>query len=153
MVNETFISDDINFLLVDDYSSIRTIVKDQLRYFGFKGEILEADSAEEGIKILEERNGQVKGENAIDVIFSDWNMPGMNGLEFLQWARARPYLALTPFLILTTESERIKIVDAITNGASNYLIKPWTKKELSEKLARSWRKAYPDSSINPIVMD
>lgn len=151
MVTQTFISDDINFLLVDDYSSIRTIVKDQLRYFGFKGEIVEAESAEEAIKVLEERNSQVKDENSIHVIFSDWNMPRMNGLEFLKWARSQSYLQETPFLILTTESERMKIVDAISNGASNYLIKPWTKKELSEKLARSWRKAYPDSTVNPII--
>jgi CheY-like chemotaxis protein len=148
---ETYISDQINFLLVDDYSSIRTIVKDQLRYFGFKGKIIEAESAEEGIEILEKRNGQVQGEGNIHVIFSDWNMPGMNGLEFLKWTKAQPYLQKLPFLILTTESEKMKIVDAISNGASNYLIKPWTKKELSEKLARSWRKAYPESGENPIL--
>jgi CheY-like chemotaxis protein len=150
MSGETYISDDINFLLIDDYSSIREVVKEQLRYFGFKGNILEADSAEEGITILEERNGQVQNAGSIDIILSDWYMPRMNGLEFLKWTKSQYYLKNLPFLILTTESNKMKIVEAINHGASNYLIKPWTKKELSEKLARSWRQAYPDSSINPI---
>ncbi len=150
MVMETFIHDKITFLLVDDYSSIRTIVKDQLRSFGFSGEIVEAESGNEAIEILKERNLNAESGKSIDLIFSDWNMPGINGLEFLKWAKAQPCLKKTPFLILTTESEKSKIVDAISNGASNYLIKPWTKRELSEKLARSWRKAYPESIQNPI---
>ena len=86
MSAETYISDDINFLLVDDYSTIRSIVKEQLRYFGFKGKIIEAESAEAGIKILEERDREGKTETSIDVIFSDWNMPGMNGIAGLKLA-------------------------------------------------------------------
>ena len=71
---------------------------------------------------------------------SDWNMPGKTGFDFLQWVRSKDYLKDTPFLILTTENEQSKIMNAVTAGVSNFLLKPWEADDLSKKIALSWKK-------------
>lgn len=80
------------------------------------------------------------GETPVDFIISDWNMPGKTGFEFLKWVRAQDKYAKLPFLILTTENEQEKILDAISEGASNFLLKPWEEEDLSEKIQLAFQQ-------------
>lgn len=125
---------DVHFLIVDDYSNIRSLVKQQLAEFGF-AKMSEFERVDGAIKFLES-----KPTPPVDFIISDWNMPGKSGLDFLQWVRGKDYLKNIPFLILTTENEQAKIMSAVTAGVSNFLLKPWESEELSKKIALSWKK-------------
>ena len=121
-----------HFLIVDDYSTIRNLVTSQLLDFGFSGNFSEAENVDEAIEIM--------GETPVDFIISDWNMPGKTGFEFLKWVRAQDKYAKLPFLILTTENEQEKILDAISEGASNFLLKPWEEEALSEKIQLAFQQ-------------
>ncbi len=114
------------FLVVDDYSTIRSLVTSQLLEFGFDGNFIEAENADQAIEVLE--------THEVDFVISDWNMPGKTGLDLLKWVRANEKFVNLPFLILTTENEQEKILDAISEGASNFLLKPWEEEDLSEKI-------------------
>lgn len=131
------ISSKTSFLLVDDYSSIRIMLKTQLKEFGFKGEIYEAENVDQAMQVLQEKQSS---EFPVQFIISDWNMPGQSGLDFLKMVRENESFISVPFLMLTTENEQDHVLDAIKSGASNYLIKPWSKKALSEKIAKCWEK-------------
>lgn len=122
-----------HFLIVDDYENIRTLVRQQLEEFGFEENITEADNVDKAISLLE-------GGLSPDFIISDWNMPGKTGLDFLKWVRTSSNFKDLPFLILTTESEKDKILDAVSNGVSNFLLKPWDDEDLSEKIEQCWSK-------------
>lgn len=124
---------DLHFLIVDDYSNIRTLVRTQLTSFGFSN-ITEQENVDNSISYLE------KPAKPVDFIISDWNMPGKTGLDFLKWVRANPVYKNTPFLILTTENEQAKIMNAIQAGVSNFLLKPWETEELGNKLQLCWKK-------------
>lgn len=128
------LSPDSKFLIVDDYSNIRKLLLGQLSRFGIK-HIVEKESADLAMEYLQ---GLDKVD--IDFIISDWNMPGSNGLQFLQWVRSQAFGKNLPFLILTTENEQAKIMEAISNGVSNFLLKPWEEEDLSEKIALCWKK-------------
>ena len=117
---------DTHFLVVDDYSTIRNLVTSQLLEFGFTGNFSEAEDVDQAIAVM--------GEKEVDFVISDWNMPGKTGFDFLKWVRAQDKYQGLPFLILTTENEQEKILDAISEGASNYLLKPWEEEDLSEKI-------------------
>jgi two-component system chemotaxis response regulator CheY len=134
------ISSKTTFLTIDDYSSIRIMIKTQLKEFGFKGEIFEAENVDQAIAVMNEKQNS---ETPIQFIISDWNMPGKSGLDFLKWCREQTAFKTIPFLMLTTENEQDHVLDAIKEGASNYLIKPWSKKSLSEKIAKCWEKHNP----------
>ena len=117
---------DTHFLVVDDYSTIRNLVTSQLLEFGFTGNFSEAEDVDQAIAVMNEKE--------VDFIISDWNMPGKTGFDYLKWGRAQDKYKDLPFLILTTENEQEKILDAISEGASNYLLKPWEEEDLSEKI-------------------
>ena len=123
-----------HFLIVDDYSNIRTLVKGQLGGFGFK-QVSEFENVDNAIAFLQTDQGRT-----VQFIISDWNMPGKTGLDFLQWARSNPLFKETPFLILTTENEQSKIMSAIQSGVSNFLLKPWETEELGNKIQLCWKK-------------
>ena len=123
-----------HFLIVDDYSNIRTLVKSQLAGFGFSN-VSEFENVDKSIAFLESDQGKT-----VEFIISDWNMPGKTGLEFLQWARSQAQFKETPFLILTTENEQSKIMSAIQSGVSNFLLKPWETEELGNKIQLCWKK-------------
>lgn len=124
------------FLIVDDYSNIRNLVKGQLADFGFE-QITEAENVDKGIEVLTAKSGTDK---PVEFIISDWNMPGKTGLEFLKWVRANESFKDLPFLILTTENEQAKIMSAVSAGVSNFLLKPWEEEELGEKIQACWQK-------------
>lgn len=120
-----------HFLIVDDYENIRTLVKNQLNELGIEN-ITDFDNAIDALAYLNEEG------SSVEFIISDWNMPGMIGLEFLKNVRANLNYSKVPFIILTTENEQEKILAAVEAGVSNFLIKPWKFEEFAEKIASAW---------------
>ena len=112
-------------LVVDDSKAIRSIIGKHLKALGF--EVVEADS---GIEALV----QLKKMGGADIALLDWNMPEMDGFEFLRRVRADAEFADLPIMMVTTESEMSQVAKALEAGANEYLMKPFTKEALSEKL-------------------
>jgi two-component system chemotaxis response regulator CheY len=112
---EFFMNLDIEVLIVDDLTNMRRLMKNILKTIGFKS-IHEAADGNAALDLIEEKR--------IGLIISDWNMPGMSGLEFLKRVREMEKYKETPFLMVTAEATRENIIEAITSGASNYIVKP-----------------------------
>ncbi len=136
-VNKVTMPENISFLNLDDIESIRLMVTKQLRSIGFQGEIIDAADVASAKAAIEASN--------IDFIISDWNLPDGTGFDFLKEVRANPKYKDTPFLMITTEDAVTNILEAINEGASNYLVKPWKPEEFNEKLSYSWLKHNPTS--------
>ncbi len=117
---------DIRILSVDDFSTMRRIVKNILRQLGYHN----VDEAENGDAAL-----QALRAKKYDLVISDWNMPVKTGIELLKEVRADPDLSEMPFLMVTAEAERHQVVEAVEAGVNNYVLKPFTAKILSEKLS------------------
>ncbi len=115
----------MNILVVDDFSTMRRIVKNLLLEIGFKN-IEEADDGKTALPILE--NG------GIDFLVTDWNMPGMAGIDLLKAVRANPALSLIPVLMVTAEAKREQIMLAAEAGVNGYVVKPFTADTLREKV-------------------
>jgi two-component system, chemotaxis family, chemotaxis protein CheY len=115
----------MNFLVVDDFSTMRRIIKNLLNDLGYAS-VQEADDGNTALPLL--RNGN------FDFLITDWNMPGMPGLELLKHVRSDPRLAKMPVLMLTAEAKREQIVEAAQAGVSGYVIKPFTAATLKEKI-------------------
>lgn len=128
--------EDIRVLIVDDLPSLRMMLKAQLRRLGYR-DIYEAEDGKAAYQIMVSCKA---AGTPFHIIISDWNMPKFDGLELLRAVRAVPYWKALPFLLLTTESEKAKVVEAIVAGVSNYMVKPVDEKTLAEKLAAIWRK-------------
>ena len=118
-------SANLKFLVVDDFSTMRRIVKNLLQELGYN-DITEADDGNTALPLL-------KG-GSFDILITDWNMPGMPGLELLKAVRADERLAKLPVLMLRAEAKREQIVEAAQAGVSGYVIKPFTAVTLKEKL-------------------
>ena len=117
----------MNFLVVDDFSTMRRIIKSVLHEMGHAN-VTEADDGNTALPLL--KNGN------FDFLITDWNMPGMGGLELLKIVRADPRLAKLPVLLLTAEAKREQIVEAAKAGVSGYVIKPFTPAILKEKIEK-----------------
>jgi two-component system, chemotaxis family, chemotaxis protein CheY len=115
----------LNFLVVDDYSTMRRIVKNLLSELGYPN-VTEADDGATALPLLKSGN--------FDFLITDWNMPGMPGLELLKQVRADERLAKLPVLMLTAEAKREQIVEAAQAGVNGYVIKPFTAATLKEKI-------------------
>jgi two-component system chemotaxis response regulator CheY len=115
----------MKFLVVDDYSTMRRIVKNLLHDLGYAN-VAEADDGKTALPLLE--NG------SFDFLITDWNMPGMPGLDLLKAVRANDKLKKLPVLMLTAEAKREQIVEAAQAGVSGYVIKPFTAVTLKEKI-------------------
>lgn len=115
----------LNFLVVDDYSTMRRIVKNLLSELGYAN-VTEADDGATALPLLKSGN--------FDFLITDWNMPGMPGLELLKQVRADERLAKLPVLMLTAEAKREQIVEAAQAGVNGYVIKPFTAATLKEKI-------------------
>jgi two-component system chemotaxis response regulator CheY len=115
----------IKILSVDDFSTMRRIVKNLLKQLGYYN----VDEAENGEAAME----MVK-EKSYDLIISDWNMPVKTGIEFLRDVRADPALKHIPFLMVTAEAEKDNVLEAMEAGVNNYILKPFTAKVLEDKL-------------------
>jgi two-component system, chemotaxis family, chemotaxis protein CheY len=119
------VSTDLKFLVVDDFSTMRRIVRNLLKELGFT----HVEEAEDGVVALQKlRVGR------FDFVISDWNMPNMTGIELLRCIRADAGLKHLPLLMVTAEAKRENIVDAAQAGASGYIVKPFTAATLDEKL-------------------
>jgi two-component system, chemotaxis family, chemotaxis protein CheY len=117
--------EDTKFLVVDDFSTMRRIVKNLLHDLGYAN-VTEADDGKTALPMLQAGN--------YDFLITDWNMPGMPGIDLLQAVRSDPKLAKLPVLMLTAEAKREQIVRAAQAGVSGYVIKPFTAVTLKEKL-------------------
>ena len=118
-------SKDMKFLVVDDYSTMRRIVKNLLHDLGYAN-VTEADDGKTALPLLQ--NG------SFDFLITDWNMPGMPGLDLLKAVRSNDKLKKLPVLMLTAEAKREQIVEAAQAGVSGYVIKPFTAVTLKEKI-------------------
>ena len=119
---------ELKILVVDDFPTMRRIVKTLLRQLGFK-EFVEAEDGEKAYAML-------KTEGNIEMIVSDWNMPNMTGLELLKTVRADAKYKHLPFVMVTAEAEKENIIEAVKAGVSNYVVKPFTGQTLKEKLEK-----------------
>ena len=122
---------DIKFLIVDDFSTMRRIIRNLLKEIGYAN----ADEAEDGQAALL----KLRGGN-FDFVVSDINMPNMNGFELLSSIRADAALKHIPVLMVTAEARKEDIVLAAQSGASGYIVKPFTKATLEEKLLKILQK-------------
>jgi len=118
----------IKVLVVDDFPTMRRIVKNLLKQLGFDN----IDEAEDGAQALMRlRSGN------FGLVISDWNMPNMEGIELLRNIRKEPDpLRDIPFLMVTAEAEKEKVIEAIKSGVDNYVVKPFTAEILKEKLEK-----------------
>ena len=117
-------------LVVDDFSTMRRIVRGLLKELGFTN----VDEAEDGVVAL----NKLKSE-PFDFVVSDWNMPNMTGLELLKAIRADAKLAHLPVLMVTAEAKKENIIEAAKAGASGYVVKPFTAATLDEKLNKIFK--------------
>lgn len=119
------------FLVVDDFSTMRRIVRNLLKELGYTN----VDEAEDGAMAL----AKLRSE-PFDFVISDWNMPVMDGLTMLQSIRADLALSKLPVLMVTAEAKKENIIAAAQAGASGYVVKPFTAATLDEKLAKIFEK-------------
>ncbi len=117
----------LKFLVVDDFSTMRRIVRNLLKELGYTS----VDEAEDGAAAL----AKLKRES-FNFVISDWNMPVMDGLTLLQSIRADPALAALPVLMVTAEAKKENIIAAAQAGASGYIVKPFTAATLDEKIGK-----------------
>jgi two-component system chemotaxis response regulator CheY len=120
----------MKFLVVDDFSTMRRIVRNLLKELGFTN----VDEAEDGVVALQ----KLKSE-PYDFIVSDWNMPNMTGIDLLKAIRADAALKHLPVLMVTAEAKKENIIAAAQAGASGYVVKPFTAATLDEKLNKIFK--------------
>lgn len=121
----------VKVLVVDDFSTMRKVIRNLLKQLGYENIV----EAEDGVTALAALRSQ-----KIDFVISDWNMPNMSGLELLKKIRADESLSKTPFLMVTAESLKDNVVEAVKAGVDNYIVKPFTADVLSEKIAQIEKK-------------
>ncbi len=122
---------DMKILIVDDFSTMRRIIKNLLRDLGFNN-TSEADDGNTALPMLQ--NG------SFDFLVTDWNMPGMTGIDLLRAVRADENLSHMPVLMVTAEQKREQIVEAAQAGVNGYIIKPFTAQTLKEKLDKIFER-------------
>jgi two-component system chemotaxis response regulator CheY len=121
----------MKILVVDDFSTMRRIIKNLLRDLGFNN-TSEADDGQTALPMLQSGN--------YDFLVTDWNMPGMTGIELLKAVRADAKLASLPVLMVTAEQKREQIVEAAQAGVNGYIVKPFTAEVLREKLNKIFER-------------
>ncbi|MFZ4498798.1 MAG: chemotaxis response regulator CheY [Burkholderiales bacterium] len=117
----------MKFLVVDDFATMRRIVRNLLKELGFSN----ADEAEDGVVALQKLRA-----SRFDFVVTDWNMPNMTGIELLRNIRADASLKHLPVLMVTAEARKENIIEAAQAGASGYVVKPFTAATLDEKLKK-----------------
>lgn len=122
---------DIKILVVDDFSTMRRIIKNLLRDLGFQN-ITEADDGKTALPILK--------QGGIDFLVTDWNMPEMTGIELIAEVRNDPNLAHIPILMVTAEAKREQIIAAAQAGVNGYVVKPFTATVLKEKIEKIFER-------------
>ncbi len=121
----------MKILIVDDFSTMRRIIKNLLRDLGFNN-TAEADDGNTALPMLQ--------SGGFDFLVTDWNMPGMPGIDLLKAVRADENLASLPVLMVTAESKREQIVAAAEAGVNGYIVKPFTAATLKEKIDKIFER-------------
>jgi len=124
----TLPSNDISILVVDDFPTMRKIVRQVLKQLGFLN-VHEAEDGEGALAVLRENTH-------IQFVISDWNMPKMNGIELLRTVRADATLRKIAFLMVTAEADKACIVEAVKSGVNGYIVKPFNAATLKEKMEK-----------------
>ena len=114
-------------MIVDDFATMRRILRNILKQIGFKN-IIEADDGKHALKELKKEK--------VDLIMCDWNMPEMPGIELLKNIRSDDELKEIPFVMVTAEAQKDNILEAVKSGVSNYVVKPFTAETITEKLSK-----------------
>lgn len=118
----------MKFLVVDDFSTMRRIIRNLLKELGF----INVSEAEDGVAAL----NKLKSEGNYEFIVTDWNMPNMSGIELIRAIRADDVFKHLPILMVTAEAKRENIVEAAQAGASGYVVKPFSSATLDKKLKK-----------------
>ena len=121
----------MKILIVDDFSTMRRIVKNLLRDLGFNNTV-EADDGVTALPLLK------RGD--FDFVVTDWNMPGMQGIDLLRHIRADEKLKHLPVLMITAEAKREQIIEAAQAGVNGYIVKPFNAATLKEKIAKIFER-------------
>ncbi len=127
---------DLKFLVVDDFSTMRRIIRGLLKEMGCNN----VDEAEDGVVAL-----NMLRNLKHDFVVSDINMPNMNGFDLLKAIKADEALKHIPVLMVTAEARKEDIVLAAQSGASGYIVKPFTKATLEEKVLKIVQKMAPSA--------
>jgi len=122
---------DMKILVVDDFSTMRRIIKNLLRDLGMTN-VLEADDGQTALPILK--------QGGIDFLVTDWNMPGMTGIDLLKEVRSDPNLAAMPVLMVTAEAKKEQIIAAAQAGVNGYVVKPFTAAVLKAKIDKIFER-------------
>jgi two-component system chemotaxis response regulator CheY len=122
----------MNILVVDDFPTMRRIVRSLLKELGFTN----IEEAEDGNEAL----GKLRGGDRFELVVSDWNMPNLDGLDMLKEIRSDDALKELPVLMVTAEAKKENIIAAAKAGASGYVVKPFTAATLDEKLSKIFEK-------------
>jgi two-component system chemotaxis response regulator CheY len=115
----------MKILTVDDFSTMRRIIRNMLRQLGYTN-IVEAEDGAEALSLLQREK--------VDFVISDWNMPNMSGLDLLKAIRADEHLKPLPVLLVTAEALKENVVEALKAGVNNYVVKPFTAETLKGKI-------------------
>lgn len=121
----------MKILIVDDFSTMRRIIKNLLRDLGFTN-TQEADDGNSALPILQSTN--------IDFLITDWNMPGMTGIDLLKAVRSDSKLNALPVLMVTAEAKREQIIEAAQAGVNGYVVKPFTAAALKDKIDKIFER-------------
>lgn len=130
---------DTKVLVVDDMLTMRKIVSRHVKELGMN-DITEADDGANAWPKLDEA---FKSGKPFQLVLSDWNMPKLSGLNLLKQVRADARFKDLPFVLITAESEKSQVMDAIKAGVSNYIVKPFTGDQLKEKILAVYKKHFP----------
>ena len=122
---------DMKILIVDDFSTMRRIIKNLLRDLGFNN-TAEADEGNTALPMLQ--------AGGFDFLVTDWNMPGMEGIDLLKAVRADEKLANLPVLLVTAEAKKEQIVEAAQAGVNGYVVKPFNAATLKEKIEKIFER-------------
>ncbi len=125
------VNKELNILIVDDFDTMRKIVRNLLRDIGFD-KVTEADDGATALPLLQNGN--------FEFLITDWNMPKMTGIELLKAVRADQKLAKLPVLMVTAEAKREQIIEAAGAGVNGYIVKPFNANTLQEKLKKIFEK-------------
>jgi len=120
----------MRILVVDDFNTMRRIVKNILKQLGFEN-VGEAENGQEALEVLKKEK--------FDFVITDWNMPIMTGLDLLKAIKADAALKDIPVMMVTAEAQQQNIVEAVKTGASNYIVKPFTAEVLEEKISKIFK--------------
>lgn len=123
---------DIRILVVDDFKSMRSLIRSVLMKLGFKN-VIEADDGASAWRVL--------NEEPVDLVISDWNMPQVKGIDLLRKVRESEQFRTLPFLMVTAEGFKENVIEAVKAGVSGYIVKPFSPGALEDKLQKILAKS------------